>query len=87
MDPKKLMAVPSTAAEALERIALPPEVSEQILSLVGSSLIVSDNALSDDTDADTDFIVLTPWKIAPRSTSSCCSSCSFPAGFEVQNNG
>ena len=27
--------------------------------LPGSSLIVSDNALSDETDADTDFIVLT----------------------------
>jgi hypothetical protein len=25
----------------------------------GSSLIVSDNALSDETDSDTDFIVLT----------------------------
>jgi hypothetical protein len=60
MDPEKVAAVPSTAAEALERIALPPEVSEQISSLVGSSLIVSDNALSDETDADTDFIVLTP---------------------------
>lgn len=60
MDPKQVEAVPSTAAEALERIALPPEVIEQISSLVGSSLIVSDNALSDETDADTDFIVLTP---------------------------
>jgi hypothetical protein len=60
MDPEKVVAVPSTAAEALERIALPPEAIEQISSLVGSSLIVSDNALSDETDADTDFIVLTP---------------------------
>jgi L,D-transpeptidase catalytic domain len=52
----------STAAEALDRITLPPEAIERISALVlpGSSLIVSDNALSDETDADTDFIVLTP---------------------------
>ena len=52
----------STAAEALDRIALPPEAIERISPLVlpGSSLIVSDNALSDETDADTGFIVLTP---------------------------
>jgi len=41
---------------------LPPEAIDQIspLLIAGSSLIVSDNALSDETDADTDFIVLTP---------------------------
>jgi hypothetical protein len=52
----------STAAEALDRITLPGEAIERISALVlpGSSLIVSDNALSDETDADTDFIVLTP---------------------------
>ena len=52
----------STAAEALDRITLPDEASERISALLlpGSSLIVSDNALSDETDADTDFIVLTP---------------------------
>jgi hypothetical protein len=62
MDPEQVAAVPLTAAEALERIELPPEAIEQIspLLIVGSSLIVSDNALSDETDADTDFIVLTP---------------------------
>ena len=51
-----------TAAEALDRIILPPEAIQRISALVlpGSSLIVSDNALSDETDADTDFIVLTP---------------------------
>jgi hypothetical protein len=56
------MPVASTAAEALDRITLPPEAIERISALVlpGSSLIVSDNALSDETDADTDFIVLTP---------------------------
>ena len=54
--------VASTAAEALDRITLPPEAVERISALIlpGSSLIVSDNTLSDETDADTDFIVLTP---------------------------
>jgi hypothetical protein len=52
----------STAAEALDRLTLPPEAIEKISALIspGSSLIVSDNPLSDETDADTDFIVLTP---------------------------
>ena len=52
----------STAAEALDRITLPPEAIAKVSALIspGSSLIVSDNALSDETDADTDFIVLTP---------------------------
>ena len=50
-----------TGSEALDRITLPPEAVERISALLlpGSSLIVSDNALSDETDADTDFIVLT----------------------------
>jgi hypothetical protein len=52
----------STAAEALDRIALPPEAVERIFALLtpGASLIVSDNALSDETGTDTDFVVLTP---------------------------
>ena len=52
----------STAAEALDRIALPPEAVERISALLtpGASLIVSDNALSDETGTDTDFVVLTP---------------------------
>jgi len=52
----------STAAEALDRITLPPEAIERISALLspGASLIVSDNALSDETDIDTDFVVLTP---------------------------
>jgi hypothetical protein len=51
-----------TAAEALDRITLPPEAIERISTLLspGASLIVSDNALSDETGSDTDFIVLTP---------------------------
>ena len=56
------MPAAASAAEALDRITLPPEAIEQISALLvpGSSLIASDNALSDETDADTDFIVLTP---------------------------
>jgi hypothetical protein len=55
-------AAASSPAEALDRIVLPPEVVEQISALIvpGSSVIVSDNELSDETDEDTDFIVLTP---------------------------
>jgi L,D-transpeptidase catalytic domain len=51
----------SAASEALDRITLPPEAIERISAMLlpGSSLIVSDNALSDETDADTDFIVET----------------------------
>ena len=52
----------ATAAEVLDRITLPPEAIDRISTLLmpGSSLIVSDNALSDETDDSTDFIVLTP---------------------------
>jgi hypothetical protein len=55
------VALPA-ASEALNRITLPPEAIAQIDALLvpGSSLIVSDNALSDETDDSTDFIVLTP---------------------------
>ena len=51
----------STASEALGRITLPPQAIAQIDALLkpGSSLIVSDNALSDETDDSTGFIVLT----------------------------
>ena len=51
------MPAASTAAEALDRITLPPEAIERISALIlpGSSLIVSDNTLSDETDADTDL--------------------------------
>jgi hypothetical protein len=62
LDTEPVLATPSTAAEALDRITWPPDTIEQISSMlmVGSSLIVSDNALSDETGTDTDFIVLTP---------------------------
>jgi L,D-transpeptidase catalytic domain len=51
----------STAAEALDRLTLPQEALAPISAMLvpGSSLIVSDNPLSDETDADTGFIVLT----------------------------
>lgn len=50
-----------SASEALDRIALPPEAVARIAELVvpGSSLIVSDNRLSNETGETTDFIVLT----------------------------
>ena len=52
---------PSSAAEALGRVTLPPQAVKRISELLipGSSLIVSDNALSDETDDSTNFIVLT----------------------------
>jgi hypothetical protein len=52
---------PSTAAEALDRIKLPPEAVERISELLttGSSLIVSDHGLGRETGRYTEFIVLT----------------------------
>ncbi len=49
------------AAEALERFEMPKEAVDRISELLapGSSLIVSDNALSDETGSETDFIVTT----------------------------
>ena len=50
-----------SAGVALDRIVMPPELVERISELMtpGSSLIVSDNKLSDETGEYTDFIVLT----------------------------
>ena len=50
-----------SASAALDRIVMPPELVERISELItpGSSLIVSDNKLSDETGEYTDFIVLT----------------------------
>ncbi len=52
---------PSTAAEALNRINLPPEAVERISELLtpGSSLVVSDHGLGRETGRYTEFIVLT----------------------------
>jgi hypothetical protein len=52
---------PSSAAEALERINLPPEAVERISELLtpGSSLVISDHGLGRETGRYTEFIVLT----------------------------
>ena len=52
---------PSSAAEALDRVELPPGVYERIAELLwaGGALIVSDHARSDEMDSDTDIIVQT----------------------------
>jgi hypothetical protein len=54
------MPMPSPSA-ALDRIVMPPELVDRIAEMItpGSSLIVSDNRLSDETGEYTDFIVLT----------------------------
>jgi hypothetical protein len=51
-----------TARAALDRITIPPEAIDRFASLLvpGSSIIVSDNRLSNETGEYTDFIVLTP---------------------------
>jgi hypothetical protein len=56
-----VMAAAPKAAAALDRIEMPQEAIDRIAGLlaVGSALIVSDNALSDETGLETDFIVLT----------------------------
>jgi hypothetical protein len=52
---------PDKASAALDRIEMPPDVVEQLAELLtpGSSLIVSDQAMSQETGHDTDFIVET----------------------------
>jgi L,D-transpeptidase catalytic domain len=51
----------SSPAQVLARIEIPPAVSEAISQMIvpGSSLIVSDQALGDETGEGTDFIVVT----------------------------
>jgi hypothetical protein len=55
-------AASPSPAEALDRIDIPSDVRERVSDLLtpGASLIISDNALSDETGEDTDFVVLTP---------------------------
>jgi hypothetical protein len=50
-----------TAAEALERFDMPKEAVDRISELLaqGSALTVSDNGLSEETGAETDFVVAT----------------------------
>ena len=52
---------PSSPAQVLARIEIPPEVIEAISQMIlpGSSLIVSDQGLGDETGEGTDFIVVT----------------------------
>jgi L,D-transpeptidase-like protein len=52
---------PQGPAQVLARIEIPPEVSEAIAQMVipGSSLIISDKCLGDETGEGTDFIVVT----------------------------
>jgi hypothetical protein len=55
-------ALGETPQDALARIDIPQDVSDQISALMvpGSSLIVSDLGLGEETGEGTDFIVLTP---------------------------
>ncbi|MCC6779642.1 MAG: L,D-transpeptidase [Hyphomicrobiales bacterium] len=52
---------PSTAAQALDRVHMPPEAVERISELLvpGSSLVISDEGLGRETGRYTEFIVLT----------------------------
>jgi len=51
----------ATAAQALDRVNIPPEAAERISQMMsaGSSLIISDKGVSGETGKGTDFIVLT----------------------------
>jgi hypothetical protein len=56
------VALPAaTAAQALERIDIPPAALTRISALMskGASLIISDQGLGGETGTETDFIVLT----------------------------
>jgi hypothetical protein len=52
---------PATAAEALERVDIPPVALSRISALMskGAALIISDQGLGGETGTETDFIVLT----------------------------
>ena len=56
-----VLPTPDKANAALNRIEIPQDAVERIAQLLtsGSSLIISDYGISDETGADTDFIVLT----------------------------
>jgi hypothetical protein len=53
---------PPTPQQALARIDIPPDTIDRIAQMIvpGSSLIVSDQSLGDETGEGTDFIVVTP---------------------------
>jgi hypothetical protein len=52
---------PQTAAQVLDRIQIPPEAIERIGQILsaGSSLVVADQGLGEETGEGTEFIVLT----------------------------
>lgn len=56
-----VLSTPDKANGALDRIEIPQDAVERIAELLtpGSSLIISDYGISDETGKDTDFIVLT----------------------------
>jgi lipoprotein-anchoring transpeptidase ErfK/SrfK len=58
---KTVLPTPDKASAALNRIEIPKVAIERIAALLtaGSSLIISDYGISDETGQDTDFIVLT----------------------------
>jgi hypothetical protein len=58
--PPSADALRQGAVEALDRIALPPDVLDRIMPLVapGASLLISDHGLGEETGRDTDFIVV-----------------------------
>jgi hypothetical protein len=66
--PKAKAATQLPAAQALDRIDMPQDAIERISELVspGSSLIISDNGISEETGSDTDFVILTREAPAPE---------------------
>ncbi|MGB0084413.1 MAG: L,D-transpeptidase family protein [Rhodomicrobiaceae bacterium] len=60
------MPVPETAQGALDRVTIPDDASRRLAELawIGASVIISDYGMSGETDASTDFIILT----RPRSS-------------------
>jgi L,D-transpeptidase catalytic domain len=56
----EFVAAPETPQQALARIEIPPDVIDQISQLIvpGSSLIISDQGLGEETGEGTDFIVV-----------------------------
>jgi hypothetical protein len=57
--PAPVSTSPQTAAAALDRIAIPEDVREQIADVMkpGSSMIISDGGIGNETGEYTDFIV------------------------------
>jgi hypothetical protein len=72
---------PQTPKEALARIDIPQEVIDQISALIvpGSSLVVSDLGLGEETGEGTDFIVVTPVV-----TPAVPAAPSMPSGTKAQ---